>query len=267
MALVKPVVRQLMMMDGTAKPPACSGSVRYTYILMIMIGALHNFSRSAGTAMMVAYDAKTARLFVLAEHAAYMLFKIVRRDFYYFIKVDGPLRTLLSFFERVSVKVIVDFSGCLHFRHPYELGGFAFSLSMVWAQAFPFVAASYYNSNSNNEIDSKVVWRFLLSSFLTWFVLSAAFLLTIRREYIKTFFGTQTAPEYTVSFFRGGEDDEVKWDAVFTNHLSYTKSIEEEVKAWCGEKLRKWKREKPAFFKIDKIPKEWLLEIENEDVQ
>ena len=58
----------------------------------------------------------------------------------HWVPVEGPFGVIFSFVERVVVKVIVDFSGCLAFRHPGELGGTAFSLSLLWAQAMPFLA-------------------------------------------------------------------------------------------------------------------------------
>jgi len=47
--------------------------------------------------------------------------------------------------------VIADFSGCIHYRHPMEMGGLAFSLSMLWAQIFPFVALIFFKDNDNKE--------------------------------------------------------------------------------------------------------------------
>jgi len=61
-------------------------------------------------------------------------YKVARRDFFWFPEVKGFLGVLFSFQQRVCVKIIADYTGCLHFRHPFELGGSAFCLSMLWAQ-------------------------------------------------------------------------------------------------------------------------------------
>ena len=55
--------------------------------------------------------------------------------------------TLVSIKERVLVKVIADFSACLQFRHPGEIGGSAFTVSTFWAQVFPFVALQIYDGD------------------------------------------------------------------------------------------------------------------------
>ena len=43
---------------------------------------------------------------------------------------------MVAFITRVRVKVIADFTGCVHFRKPFELGGEDCSVRMVWAQNF-----------------------------------------------------------------------------------------------------------------------------------
>ena len=72
--------------------------------------------------------------FVGGEMLLYLVWKFLRRDFMYWFKLNGILAILLAIINRVIAKVIVDFSGCVYFRHPNELGGTALSISMVWAQ-------------------------------------------------------------------------------------------------------------------------------------
>ena len=45
--------------------------------------------------------------------------RIFEKNFYWWARLDGALAIIGSFFERVLAKVIVDYTGCLHFRHPY----------------------------------------------------------------------------------------------------------------------------------------------------
>ena len=70
--------------------------------------------------------------FVGGEVLLYLAWKLLRGDFLYWVRVEGVLGVILSALERVFVKVVVDFTGCVHFRHPYELGGAAFTTSIVW---------------------------------------------------------------------------------------------------------------------------------------
>ena len=70
--------------------------------------------------------------FVGGEVLLYLAWKLLRGDFLYWVRVEGIFGASLSTLARVLVKVVVDFTGCLQFRHPYELGGAVFSVSMVW---------------------------------------------------------------------------------------------------------------------------------------
>ena len=90
------------------------------FTLMTLMSALHSLSRSFGCAFLGASSSGKMTLvyFVVGEMILYLVWKIFRRDFFYFVRLEGPLAFLLAFLERILVKVIVDFSGCIHMRHP-----------------------------------------------------------------------------------------------------------------------------------------------------
>jgi len=191
-----------------------------------------------------------ALLFIGGEVGLYLVLKILRQDFHYWVP-GAPL--IGSFFERIIVKVVADFTGCLHFRHPYELGGFGFTISILWAQAFSFVALQFFDE------DSKDIMRgFLFVSFSAWLVLNIIFFCTIDLSYLNTFFGSKTAPQYTCEFYLTSNDDYAKFDAVFDNRIQYTKSIHEEVKLWMAANIDQWRRDQPDWFNIHKIPDDFL---------
>ena len=160
---------------------------------------------------------------------------------------------IASFLVRIVAKVIVDFTGCLHLRHPYELGGLGFTMSMIWAQAFPFVALQYFDGDSKD-----IMTGFLVVSFSAWLMLNVIFFCTIDLSYLNTFFGTKTAPQYTCELYLANKDDSQKFDAIFTNRIQYTKSIHGEVKEWVAENIDQWRRNQPDWFKIEMIPDEYL---------
>ena len=100
---------------------------------MTLISALHNLSRSVGCALLLASSGKTRLVyFVGGEILLFLGWKIFRGDFLYWVQVEGFFGVVVSFVVRVIVKVIADFTGCLLLRHPYELGGAVFSLSVLW---------------------------------------------------------------------------------------------------------------------------------------
>ena len=90
------------------------------FFLMTIMSALHNLSRSVGCALLAASSSGKMTLvyFVVGEMILYLVWKIFRRDFFYWARIEGFLALVIAFVTRILVKIIVDFSGCLHMRHP-----------------------------------------------------------------------------------------------------------------------------------------------------
>ena len=151
--------------------------------------------------------------------------------------------------------------GCIHFRHSYELGGAAYCASMIWAQMTPFVALSFYEGGNKEQLRT-----LLLVSFGIWLVLNGLFFCSIDRSFLGTFFGTKTAPQYTVELFRTSTTDKAKFRACFTNTRSYINGLEEEVKEWLRENIARFQLEQPEWWKIEMVGDEFLpsLAIEAE---
>ena len=81
-----------------------------TFWLMTMISSLHNLSRSLGYAILAVVDVNLALRFFVGEVGVYLLYKLLRRDFYWWIRVDGALSVIVAFIVRALVKVITDFT-------------------------------------------------------------------------------------------------------------------------------------------------------------
>jgi len=81
-----------------------------TFLLMTMISTLHNLSRSLGYAILAVVNLNLALKFFVGEVGAYLLYKIVRRDFYYWVRLEGVLSVIISLVERTLVKTITDFT-------------------------------------------------------------------------------------------------------------------------------------------------------------
>jgi len=221
------------------------------FILMTMMSSLHNLSRSLGCATLLAFsDAEMAILFIGGEIGLYVIFKILRQDFHYWAP-GAPL--IASALSRIGLKVVVDFTGCIHFRHPYEMGGLGFTISMIWAQAFPFVALQYFDGEMKD-----IMTGVLAVSFIAWLMLNIIFFCTIDLSYLSTFFGTKTASKYTCELFMTSKNDDQKFRAVFKNRIEYTESIHGEVKEWVAENIDQWRSDQPDWFKIAMIPDELL---------
>jgi len=93
---------------------------------MPLISALHNLSRSLGVALLAASDSSNlVVIFVGGEIGLYLLFKAIRGDFYWFPRTENKsVAIVIGLLDNIIGKIVTDFSGCLHFRHPFELGTF-----------------------------------------------------------------------------------------------------------------------------------------------
>ena len=229
--------------------------------------------------------------FVGGEMMVYLAWKVGRNDFMYWARVEGTFGAVLSLVNRAVIKVIVDFSGCLQLRHPCEMGGFAFTLSMLWAQAMPFVVLLFYkkkgdddgeaagiNGNFNitnstsqlpdeidndevengGELEKSTITIVLTCSFVLWLLTNVAFFCTINLTYLHTFWGTMTGLQYTCKLFLDASEDSVRFMAAFHKRKSHTKSIHGEIKEWVAMNIDRWKKENPEWFDIRLIPDEFL---------
>ena len=82
----------------------------WTFLLMTLISTIHNLSRSLGYAILAVVDLNLALKFFVGEVGAYLLYKLLRRDFYYWPRLEGVLSVITSLLERTLAKVIVDFT-------------------------------------------------------------------------------------------------------------------------------------------------------------
>jgi len=119
------------------------------FFLMVFIASVHNISRTISIALLASSSKTLAFAFFGCEMVFYVLIKLLRRDFIYWPPLKGKAVVfIVSLFARLIIKTIVDFSGCFHMRHPYELGGIMFSVTLFWAQLSPFVALTFYEGDA-----------------------------------------------------------------------------------------------------------------------
>ena len=226
------------------------------FILMTLICTIHNVSRTVGVALLAVEDKALALYFVGGEVMLVMLVKILRGDFIWWPRASRTMALFMSSAQRVVMVVVVSFPGCLHFRHPKEMGGAMFTMSLLWAQAMPFVALQLRNSDGDDM--RRELWMTLICCASLWVLLSLTFFCSIDLDYLHTFFSAKTGPQYVQNLFLTSKDDEMKFDAAFKNRASYTKTIDKEVREWVVANIGGWRRDKPEWFKVEMIPDEFL---------
>ena len=78
---------------------------------MVLMSALNILVKGMSIVLIGMLSAKWAIAFVTADLGLYLVIKVLRGDFWYWIQCEGLLSSLLiSLFARVMVKIIADFT-------------------------------------------------------------------------------------------------------------------------------------------------------------
>ena len=168
---------------------------------------------------------------------------------------------------RLLIKLSVDWTGCVQFRHQQEVGGAYWSFTLLLTCTIGIVAALSHGDRMLNII--------MGGSCAGLLVTYAIFLASINREYVATFIDTRTASEYNADKFLNATTDEKKFDTLAVNENLWV-DIRTDVKAWLASRLPIWLEEEPRWltdYNRSLIP-EWavddkalLARIRNENVE
>jgi hypothetical protein len=182
-------------------------------------------------------------LYIWADLGLYLLVKVLRGDFWYWIAAGEMVEILSSIVARVLVKVVTDFTSIVHFRHPYELGGMYWMLEFVFTMGSLPAAIMTVERGYVAEIGLAVVGLVTPFTVLSF----AVFFFHIEREYWGTFYSWQRGKDLTVENFREGSDAG-KANYTFLTSKHHWKANKEEVKAWVEANWEIWEDEKPEWF-------------------
>ena len=191
---------------------------------MMLNSALLLLIRSFSAAMLMLANKRYFLAYMAGDMALYLLQKVARGDFHYWIAVDGAFGLFAILLVRVMVKTITDFTGVIHFRHDAELGGLFWTLNMFLALAASFVCVWVGDGGM-------VEWTLVGAASGAWVLTFGLFLLLMKKGYRRTFFSTRTGKQWTMNFFLKGTEDSVKKVTVGHNQKQW-RSIRGEVKEW-----------------------------------
>jgi hypothetical protein len=128
---------------------------------MVLNSALLLLLRSIGAALLMLADTKIFVAYMAGDHLLYLLQKLARGDFLYWMPVEGAGGLAVSLLLRVIVKTLTDFTGVLQFRGAGEMGGLMWLWTMFLALVAPWVAVPVYfgtlASNSTNSTAVEIV--------------------------------------------------------------------------------------------------------------
>ena len=230
------------------------------FVCMVINSSLLLLIRSLSAVMLMLVKRRYFLLYMAGDMALYLLLKVARLDFHYWMPIDGLLGLLVSLLVRVIVKTITDFTGVVQFRHPYELGGLYWTCSMALALLASFVSVWVYFEYGSYVVTQREAWTLVGCMGGAWVITFVLFLLLMKKKYRSSFFSTTSGRRNSMNYFLLGENDEVK-SAVLGCKKQHWSGIREEVKEWCLDNWYLWVDEKPTWFSeawIVKIPKDFI---------
>jgi hypothetical protein len=227
--------------------PANSTKRSIIFVTMMLFSACMLVIRCMTIVVLGLLGGRWVSLYVGADLGLYLLVKVLRGDFWYWIPAGGNVEIVSSFVCRVLVKVVGDYTSIVQFRHPNEIGGiywiFGFVLTMGSLPVAIIVAERGHVAEEVLKLAWKVVGIFIPCTVL----LFAVFFYNIEKKYWGTFYSLQRGKDMTVKGFREGTD-EVKAEFTFKYSKHHWKAIEEEVKAWVEANWDRWVEDKPKWF-------------------
>ena len=211
------------------------------------------------TLLWTTFGGRTTYVYYGCEMAMYFLIKIIRQDFFYWAPVHGLMNVFAALLNRVTTKILVDFTGYMMFLHPHEMGGLLWTLTLVWSQLSSVTSAvlylRFYNDADHphgderrDKISATALYSIVGTLVFAWLVSFSSFIRVINRGYMRLFFVTMTAPQYTIFLFRTGKTDYIKVSSVFPVNALFWKPIRGEVMAFTHSNWDRWEAEKPEWF-------------------
>jgi hypothetical protein len=237
------------------------------FVCMVLNGALLLVNRSFCAAVLALVRKRYFVVYSACDMGLYLFLKVLRKDFAYWVPVDGFVGFSIAVIMRVVFKVVTDYTGILQFRAPADLGGMYWSADMILSNIVPFAAVAFYFANTEPDavvFAEKIAWRIVGSLSGAWFLFFLLFFKLMNKKYRKTFFSIDTGNDWAVSFFLNGDTDARRVKPLRLNKIKWNK-IRPEMKEFVLENWERWEKEQPKFFTDafkKRVPDDMLPKVE-----
>ncbi|GMI16546.1 hypothetical protein TrLO_g10802 [Triparma laevis f. longispina] len=161
--------------------------------------------------------------------------------------VSGIAGFIHSLLIRLMVKLVTDFTACVQFRHPNEVGGLFFSINILSSTVGMIVLLICRPEGSfNAEIENLIVNTIIYAGG-TLLVSSVIFYFIIKKEFRPTFYTTETGMQSTRRQFIDSDSDEAR-SKIFNYNDIMLRPIMPKIEHWILTNWFRWLEEKPEFF-------------------
>jgi len=243
--------------------PDSSGKRMLLLICMTANSSLLLLMRSTSAALLLFVNKKLFFVISGVDLGIFLLYKVAREDFHYWLPVGGLMGWFFSFNSRIIVKTICDYTGLIHMRNPQELGGLYWTFNTMMAVIVCYVSVWVYLDGGGKGVEERTAWLMVTLTSFSWAVTFGVFLLLMKKEFRKAFFSLEKGKDATMARFES--DDEAIKASIIRKNKKQWRAIREDVREWVQSNWWRWSEERPAWMTeswMSKIPAEWIEGID-----
>ncbi|GMI17500.1 hypothetical protein TrLO_g6041 [Triparma laevis f. longispina] len=218
------------------------------FFTLINLSAVQVLIKSIFVALLGYLGSLYLVVYMAADMFLFLCYKLARRDMNCWLPMEDNIGSKTLFiFLRMMVKLIVDFTGCVQFRHPFELGGLYYSINLFTPLiGLGLLLAFVDMGGAFNDSVVKTLSNFTLLLGAGLVLLAALFLLLMSKKYRHTFFSVETGKQMTMRTFLHGDD--YTRSLIFGTNKSHWIDIEDKVAQWLQFGWYRWEDERPDWF-------------------
>jgi hypothetical protein len=241
------------------------------FAALFLMSAFQVIAKAMAIALLAVTSGSWLWRYVVADHVLHFVYRIARNDMVTHLPMRRAVAYVVSPLQRVVAKTITDFTGCLIFRIPLLLGGSYWLFNLATSQASVFVCVHLYLEHAPGDgadkIKGGVLWAGAGGLVAGWLITWVFFVFRIAvPKHRHTLWSWTTGRQRVQDFFLKGKDDEAKFGIFSRSLLLWESDIGEEVKAWTAGNWMRWKEEKPAWFKVEMVPDQFVPAAELEQL-
>lgn len=130
---------------------------------MLTLTFYHVLLQTISCALLMVMSPTWLVAFISVDVGLFFLYKLARRDFYYYLNIRGGVRDFISFLMRVCAKLLASFTLLIQLRHPQDCGGLPFLGSVLYSLVGSFAAVYLYLNQyeGSSKIDTQTLYTIL----------------------------------------------------------------------------------------------------------
>jgi hypothetical protein len=203
--------------------------------------------RSFSASLLMMLSKRFIFVYVAVDVLVFFAYLIYRKDFRHHMQLNDAL----GFLMRLMTKVIGDWTGLVHLRHPVEMSGLYFTASMALAIVSSFVCTALYfrllPEGQVTVVPEETAWTCIGLLAGVWALTALVFIKKMNKEYRHTFFDTSTATDYIVGIFASNKDEQLR-SAIFKKNKEKWRHIRPQVKQWVNSRFGVWEKFRPQWY-------------------